>query len=114
MVVGSVGVEADDRDQRQAGVADLLEQAVEGGLVGDRAPEDRRTVALVAEAQAVEPGGPAAVEVALEADLVASGFVVDRRPFVRSSAPFRRRLRSVAGVNTKLGADVVSGHHQMW
>ena len=59
-----------DGDQRQAEVADLLEQAVQRGLVDDRAVEDGGAVGLVAEAQPVEPGGPAVVEVAREADLV--------------------------------------------
>ena len=45
------------------------------GLVGDGAMDDRGAVALVAEAQAVKPGGPSAIEVPLEADLVASGLV---------------------------------------
>ena len=49
---------------------------MEGGLIGDRALEDRAAVALTAEAEAVKPGGPAVVEVPLEADLVPSRFVV--------------------------------------
>ena len=40
------------------------------GLVDDRAMDDGGAVALVGEAQSVEPGGPAGVEVPLEADLV--------------------------------------------
>ncbi len=47
-----------DRDQRQAQVADLLEQAVQRGLVDDRAVEDGGAVALVGEGQPVEPRGP--------------------------------------------------------
>ena len=34
---GLVRIERSDRDQRQADVADLLEQAVQRGLVDDRA-----------------------------------------------------------------------------
>ena len=40
--------DVDDRDQRQAQVADLLQQAVQRGLVDDRAVEDGGAVALVA------------------------------------------------------------------
>ena len=95
--VGLVGLDVGDRDQRQADVADLLEQAVQRGLVGDRAVDDGGAVALVAEAQAVEPGSPAGIEVPLEADLVASGLVaiaVDRVvPLIRSFPPaLRSRL----------------------
>ena len=56
-------------------VAHLLEQAVQRGLVGDRAVDDGGAVALVGEGQPVEPGGPSGVEVPLEADLVPSGLV---------------------------------------
>ena len=62
------------------------------GLVGDRAADDGGAVALVGEAQPVEPGGPSGVEMPLEADLVASGLVaVASIESFRSSAPFRRR-----------------------
>src|SRR5215216_7589719 len=68
--------------QLQAQVADLGEQAVQGRLVGDR-PGDDGVAALVAgHPQAVEPGRPAAVQNALDAD-----FVVDRR--LRPSSPPR-------------------------
>src|SRR5215217_7809421 len=64
-------VDAADRDQRQGQVADLGEQAVEGRLVADR-PGDGGLAGLVAvEVQAFEPGRPAAVQDALNADLVA-------------------------------------------
>ena len=58
-----VSLDADDRDERQAGVSHLLEQAVERRLVGDRTVDDRRAVALVGQAQPVEPGDPSALEV---------------------------------------------------
>ena len=41
-------------------------------LVDDRAAEDRRAIALVAEGHSIEPGGPPGLEVPPEADLVAS------------------------------------------
>ena len=49
---------------------------MKGGLVEDRARNDGGAVALVGEAQPVEPGGPSGVEVPLEADFVPSGPVV--------------------------------------
>src|SRR5690349_9855528 len=64
-----------DRDQWQAQIADLLEQAMERGLIGDRAAKDGRSIALMGEAQPVEPGGPSGLEAALEADLVSSGLL---------------------------------------
>ena len=87
---------------------------MERRLVGDRAVDDGGAVALVGEAQPVEPGGPSGIEVPLEADLVASGLVsigVARSAHLLLSAGGAVRC---AGVITKLGADVVSGHHHMW
>ena len=42
------------------------------GLVGYRAVDDGGAVALVGEAQSVEPGGPSGIEMPLEADFVPS------------------------------------------
>src|SRR6476660_4216730 len=72
---GRVGVDLRHRDQWQSGVAHLLEQAMERGLVGNVPPDDGDALALVAEAQAVKPGRPSAIEVPLEADLVATVLV---------------------------------------
>ena len=71
--VGLVDVDLPDRDEWQAQVSDPLEQAVEGCLVGDLAADDGGSVALVADGQSVEPGGPVRVEVPREPDLVAPG-----------------------------------------
>src|SRR4029077_18665818 len=43
------------------------------GLVGHRAVNDGGAVAAAGNAQSVEPGGPPAVEVALEADVIPPG-----------------------------------------
>jgi hypothetical protein len=69
------GTNLHDRDQWQAQIAHLLEQAMERGLVGNRAPKDGRPVALVAEAQPVKPGGPSGLEAPPEPDLVPSGLL---------------------------------------
>ena len=55
---GLVGVDPGDRDQRQADVADLLEQAVQRGLVDDDAVDDGGAVAAGGEGQPVEPAWP--------------------------------------------------------
>src|SRR5207249_6698645 len=68
--IGLAGFDLSDRDQRQAQVADFLEQAVQRGLVGYRAADDGGAVAGVGEAQSVKPGGPPGIEVPLEADFV--------------------------------------------
>src|SRR5712691_9977951 len=57
-----------DRDQGQTQVTRFLEQAIERGLVGYGATDDGGAVTVVSEGQPVEPGGPAAVKVPLEAD----------------------------------------------
>ena len=61
-----------DRDQRQTQIAHLAQQAMQRGLVDHRAANDGCAVALVGEAQSVEPGGPSGLEVSLEADFVLS------------------------------------------
>ena len=76
-----VGLDLGDGDQRQAQVADLLEQAVQRGLVDDRTAEHGRAVVGVGEGEAVEPGGPPAVEMPGEPDLVGAGLV---RPAVEA------------------------------
>src|ERR671933_488878 len=64
-----------DGDEREAEVADLAEQAVECGLVGDRAVENGGAVGLSGQGHAVEPGGPAVGEVSFHADLVPIRFL---------------------------------------
>jgi hypothetical protein len=59
-----------DRDERQAQVADFLEQAMQRGLVGYRATDDGGAVVLVGQAQSVKPGSPPGIEVPPEADFV--------------------------------------------
>jgi hypothetical protein len=73
--VGLVGVDLNDRDQRQTYVAHLLEQAMKSGLVDDKAMDEGGAVALVGEAQSVEPSGPSRSEVTLETDFVPSNLV---------------------------------------
>jgi hypothetical protein len=68
--MGLVGLDTEDRDQRQADIANLLEQAVQGSLIGYRAMDDGGAIAPVGETQPVKPGGPSGIEVPLEADLV--------------------------------------------
>ena len=71
-----------DRDQGQAQVARLLQQAVQGCLVGYLAMDDGGAVAAVGDGQPVEPGRPTGIEVPLEADLVPSGIVLAARAAV--------------------------------
>ena len=89
---GLVGVEVGDREQGQTQVADPLEEAVEGCLVGDRSADDGGPVALVGDGQAVEPGGPARVEVTAQPDLVAPGFPRPPRAGRRSLMPLLVRV----------------------
>jgi hypothetical protein len=98
-----IGVDLGDRDQREAGVADFLEQAVQGGLVGHRAEDERGAVGFVGEAQSVEPGDPSGAEVPLDANLVRSGLVMAER-LIAHGPPSARKLEG----------KVMSGHHHMW
>src|SRR4029450_13558774 len=88
----SFGVGAAHLEQLQAQVADLGEQAVQGRLVGDR-PGDGGPAPIVGDdLQAVEPGRPAAVQDALDVDLVV-------HPRLRRGSPPRatRTLRKQPG-----------------
>ena len=75
---GVAGVGLGDRQQREPEVAELVQQSVQRGLVGDRAAEDGGAVVGVGEVEVVEPGGPAVVEPALDADLVPVAVVLVR------------------------------------
>src|SRR4051812_19509011 len=90
------------RDQWQSQVANLLQQAVQRGLVDDRAVQERGAAGLVGEAQPVEPGSPALVEVSGDPDVVLVGFV----PVARGCVGLVH--------DRKVGAEVVSGDHHMW
>lgn len=57
-----MGIDLSDGDQRQTYVADLLEQAMECCLVGNKARGDGGAVALVGQAKSVKPGGPSRIE----------------------------------------------------
>src|SRR6476619_3295371 len=114
--VGRVGIDPGDRNQRQAHIADLLEQAVQRGLVDDDAVNDGGAVAAGGEGQPVKPGGPAVVEVPLEADLVPSGlaggrYFAHRAPF---AVPARMKLPAIWWCDRKVEVDVVSRHHHIW
>jgi len=56
-------------DQAESQVADLGQQPVQRGLVSKQ-PGDDGLLAVVADLEAVEPGGPLAVQDAVDADLV--------------------------------------------
>src|SRR5918992_6319510 len=80
VVVMSVSnVDLVDREQRQAGVAHLVQHAVQCGLVHDGAFEHGGAVAHGGEGHSVEPGGPAGAEAAPDTDLVPPGVAHDRK-----------------------------------
>jgi hypothetical protein len=54
----SVGVELADREQRQAQVTDLGQEAVQRRLVGDRTDDDGLAELVAGDTQALEPGRP--------------------------------------------------------
>src|SRR5947208_13095108 len=67
---GRVVGERGERDQRDAEVAQLVEQAVQRCLVGHGAGDDGGAVVVGGEAQSVEPSRPSGPEMSLDADLV--------------------------------------------
>src|SRR4051794_25212164 len=56
VVLGFVGRDSGDRQQRQAKIANLDQYPVQGGLVGQRPVQDRFAVGFIADRQIVEPG----------------------------------------------------------
>src|SRR6266542_6161818 len=70
------GINLHDRKQWQAEITHLSEQAIQRGLIDDRASEDGCSVACVAEAQARKPVSPPCIKVSLEANLVPSRLVM--------------------------------------
>src|SRR4030095_4883776 len=82
-----VRVELADQQQRQAPVADRGEQAAQGRLVGDRPDKDGLAAVVAGDSQAVEPGRPAAVQDALDADLVMHWRLRPSSPLGRLSWP---------------------------
>jgi len=70
--VGLLGVDLTYRDQRPAYGAHLLQQSMKSGLVDEKTMDEGGAVALVGEAQSVEPSGPSRSEVPIETDFVPS------------------------------------------
>src|SRR5260370_7505923 len=70
-VVGQsvTGVQPAHGDQAEPEIADFGQQPVQRGLVSEQAADDR-LVALAADLEAVEPGGPPAVQDTRHTDLV--------------------------------------------
>ena len=105
-VVGCVGRDRGERDQGDADVAQLLEQAVQRRLVDDRAADDGGAVVLVGEAQPVEPGRPAGSEVSLDPDLV-----LRRVGRISVGALLRTDLVRSSWSHRTVRIDLVSAHH---
>jgi len=85
-------------DQGQPEVADLVQQPVQGGLVGYLAGDDR-LAAVVVDLEPLEPGRPAPVQDSIDPDLIArcarpgahlrtleAGWLVAPVPFGRTSS----------------------------
>src|SRR5271166_6169600 len=73
-------VQGRDRDQRQAEVADLVEQAVQGGLIDRPSADGGGSVAFIGEAQDLQPGRPSRLEVAPQTDLVEPDLLLAASP----------------------------------
>ena len=66
---GLASVQPTHGDQAEPEVADLGQQPVQRGLVSEQAPDDR-LLALAADLEAIEPGGPPAIQDTRHADLI--------------------------------------------
>lgn len=63
-----------DRNQRQAQIVYLLQQAMQRRLVSDRAGKDGIVVLVIGDSQVVKPLLPMLIQATFEPDLVPLGF----------------------------------------
>lgn len=107
---GCVGRNLRERDQRDADVAELVEQAVQRGLVHHGAADDGGAVVLGGKVQSVEPRRPAGAEMPGDADLVLrdAGEAGSRALARRSGGAV------VRGHAWTVRTDLVSAHHIIW
>lgn len=98
------------REQVDAEVAQLLEQAVQRGLVDDGPADDGGAVVPSGEGHPVEPGRPVLSEVPADADLVPR-----EAPVSGVRLPGGRLGGAVVGAHeVNVRSDLVSAHHTMW
>ena len=95
---GLAGVHSAHGDQAEPEVADFGEQPVQRGLVSEQAADDR-LLALAADLEAIEPGGPPAVQDTRDADLI------PRRPAGGAHPSSSRRPGGAAERDMPGGAD---------
>src|SRR5215470_3387066 len=100
---GPAGVQPAHGDQAEPEVADFGQQPVQRGLVSDQAAEDR-LLALAAELQAVEPGGPPVIQDTRHADLIPGRLAAAAHPS-SSRRPAAAAQRAMPG-----GADRARGN----
>ncbi|HWN61254.1 MAG TPA: hypothetical protein VNO25_11375, partial [Streptosporangiaceae bacterium] len=120
--IGLAGFDLSDRDQRQAQVADFLEQAMQRGLVGYRAADDGGAVVHVDEAKSVKPGSPPGIKVPFEADFVPLRAVMRAGRYFAHLPSLQllpgwmdlsRRFRNSL-VDRKVEGNVMRTHHHVW
>ena len=70
------GSDLHDRDQVQAEITHVMQQAIQRGLIDHRASEDGCSIACVAEAQAFGGAGRVGIKVSIAVALVPSGLVL--------------------------------------
>src|SRR5690606_14884377 len=106
--IGGVGCGCGrEGDQRDAEVAELLEQSVQCRLVDDRAADDGGAVRGAGQVEAVEPRRPAGCQVAADRDLVVLDVAVRRAGGGVVAAV-------VFGHVGNVRIDVVTPPHIMW
>ena len=80
-----------DRDQYQAKVAGFTDQAIQRGLIGDQARDNRAAVGVMGDREAVEPRRPVQIEMSFNTNLVMLwhdvSLVFTRRDRANFSAP---------------------------
>lgn len=106
--LGPAGSRLSDRDQREAGVADLLEQAVQCCLVDDGTLDEGAAAVFAGQGHRLDVGGPAGCEAALDPNAVPPGVGCSVNRGGCSSV-----LLGWCGACT-LGADLVIRRHHTW
>jgi hypothetical protein len=92
-VDAAVEIDLGDQDQDQDQLAQLLQQAIQRGPVIHRSANDGYAITLGYQADSVEPGGPAGIEVPRESDFVPAGIVMMAGRHVVHRCPPMLRVR---------------------
>jgi hypothetical protein len=109
------GINLHDRKQWQAEITHVPQQAMQRGLIDERASKDGCSVACLGEAQARKLVGPSVIKVSLKANLIPSRLVAERlmpasATSTRLSRPALPMRLIYLGLRVKIRSRMASEH----